>query len=51
MSCLVFNPLDVLTGCHGYSDRYTGEEWLIRDVGGYLPGIYEEVRKLIQTTA
>ena len=26
-----------------FSERYTGEEWLIREEGGYLPGVYEEV--------
>ena len=24
--------------------RVTGEEWLVRDIGAYLPGVYEEVR-------
>ena len=24
--------------------RATGEEWLVRDVGAYLPGVFEEVR-------
>uniref|UniRef100_UPI00398E6158 major vault protein-like n=1 Tax=Pristiophorus japonicus TaxID=55135 RepID=UPI00398E6158 len=24
-------------------DRVTGEEWLVREVGAYLPGVYEEV--------
>lgn len=23
--------------------RCTGEEWLIRDIGAYLPGVFEEV--------
>ena len=23
--------------------RFTGEEWLVRDVGAYLPGIFEDV--------
>ena len=23
--------------------RATGEEWLVRDVGAYLPGVFEEV--------
>ena len=24
--------------------RFTGEEWLVRDVGAYLPGVMEEVQ-------
>ena len=24
--------------------RFTGEEWLVRKVGAYLPGVFEEVR-------
>lgn len=24
--------------------RCTGEEWLVREVGAYLPGVFEEVR-------
>ncbi len=23
--------------------RCTGEEWLVRDIGAYLPGVFEEV--------
>lgn len=23
--------------------RYTGEEWLVREIGAYLPGVMEEV--------
>ena len=23
--------------------RSTGEEWLVRDIGAYLPGVFEEV--------
>ncbi len=26
--------------------RFTGEEWLVRDVGAYLPGVMEEVTAL-----
>lgn len=28
--------------------RVAGEEWLVRDVGAYLPGVYEEVVQLVQ---
>ena len=26
------------------SVRHTGQEWLVRKFGAYLPGVYEEVR-------
>ena len=29
------------------SERCTGEEWLIRSIGGYLPGVYEDVSALL----
>ncbi len=25
--------------------RCTGEEWMVRDIGAYLPGVFEEVQK------
>jgi hypothetical protein len=28
--------------------RVTGEEWLVRQTGAYLPGVYEEVRNKIR---
>lgn len=28
-------------------DRVTGEEWLVRKVGAYLPGVYEEVLHIV----
>ena len=28
--------------------RVTGEEWLVRQIGAYLPGVYEEVRSVLQ---
>jgi major vault protein len=31
-----------LTDSNG-RDRCTGEEWLVREIGAYLPGVYEEV--------
>ena len=27
--------------------HYTGEEWLVREVGAYLTGVFEEVKELI----
>lgn len=32
---------------HKGSERVTGAEWLVKDVGAYLPGVYEEVTKLV----
>jgi major vault protein len=29
------------------TDRVTGEEWLVKDVGAYLPGVFEEVLDII----
>ena len=26
-----------------FRERVTSEEWLIRELGAYLPGVYEEV--------
>ena len=26
-----------------YSDRYLGQEWLVRTEGSFLPGVFEEV--------
>ena len=27
----------------------TGEEWLVRQVGAYLPGVFEEVSSILRT--
>ena len=29
--------------------RCTGERWLVRDTGAYLPGVFEEVRNFVDT--
>ena len=34
----------------GGERRATGEEWLVRDVGAYLPGVFEEVDTLTRCT-
>ena len=30
--------------------RHTGQEWLVRKFGAYLPGVYEEVRFVVIET-
>ena len=29
------------------NDRWTGEEWLVKKTGAYLPGAYEEVVDIV----
>ncbi len=31
-------------------NRVTGEEWLVKKVGAYLPGAYEEVTDVVNAT-
>ena len=30
-------------------NRYTSEEWLVKEVGAYLPGVFEEVCCVVRT--
>ena len=36
--------------CHDRNDeaRFTGEEWLVKQTGAYLPGAYEEVISIVE---
>ena len=40
--CVCVRSVDVLSP-YQCSARCTGEHWLVRDIGAYLSGVYEEV--------
>ena len=43
MVARIYNEIILFTKDRDDTMRVTGEEWLVKKVGAYLPGAYEEV--------